>query len=186
MKFCFQSRKYTFEKYKGQFRQIHFLGAHAIEEAFRKDRWCSAEKGTESTKKGEGEQQHKEKLSTLPFKLMINAAQWEKRTYRTAYFRITDKSERGRRSLVVASQAVGVVAVYRPHRRPNPFVSGQSFHFQMIVALGDTLLVPLSLTVRVLRRELISTSATRRANREEKNMVKENNASLPINSIKFE
>ena len=89
--------------------------------------------------------------------------------------RHNEKSEniaRGRRSLVVASQAVGVVAVYRPHRRPNPFVSGQSFHFQMTVALGDTLLVPLSLTVRVLRCEQISTSATRRANREEKNMVK--------------
>ena len=68
-----------------------------------------------------------------------------KRKYRTAYFRITDKSERGRRSLVVASQAVGVVAVCRPHRRPNPFVSGQSFHFQMTVALGDALLVPLTL-----------------------------------------
>ena len=75
--------------------------------------------------------------------------------------RHNEKSEniaRGRRSLVVASQTVGVVAVYRPHRRPNPFVSGQSFHFQMTDALGDTLLVPLSLTVRVLRRELISTS----------------------------
>ena len=72
-----------------------------------------------------------------------------KRKYRTAYFRITDKSERGRRSLVVASQAVGVVAVYRPHRRPNPFVSGQSFHFQMTVALGEILLGPLTLTVRV-------------------------------------
>ena len=35
------------------------------------------------------------------------------------------------------------------------------------------MLVPLSLTVRVLRCEQISTSATRRANREEKNMVKE-------------
>ena len=46
-----------------------------------------------------------------------------------------EKSEnitQGRRSLVIASQAVGVVAVYRRHRRPNPFVSGQSFHFQMI------------------------------------------------------
>ena len=50
--------------------------------------------------------------------------------------RITDKSERGRRSLVVASQAVGVVAVYRRHRRPNPFVSGQSFLFPMTVAFG--------------------------------------------------
>ena len=53
--------------------------------------------------------------------------------------RHNEKSEniaRGRRSLVVASQAVGVVAVYRPHRRPNPFVSGQSFHFQMTCALG--------------------------------------------------
>ena len=77
--------------------------------------------------------------------------------------RHSEKSEnitQGRRSLVIASQAVGVVAVYRPHRRPNPFVSGQSFHFQMTEsdALGDTLLIPLSLTVRVLRRELISTS----------------------------
>ena len=66
--------------------------------------------------------------------------------------RHNEKSEniaRGRRSLVVASQAVGVVAVYRPHRRPNPFVSGQSFHFQMTGALGDTMLIPLSLTVRV-------------------------------------
>ena len=92
--------------------------------------------------------------------------------------RHNEKSEniaRGRRSLVVASQTVGVVAVHRPHRRPNPFASGQSFHFQMTVALGDTLLVPLSLTVRVLRREQIVTSATRRANREEENMVKENN-----------
>ena len=95
-----------------------------------------------------------------------------KRKYRTAYFRITDKSERGRRSLVVASQAVGVVAVCRPHRRPNPFVTGQSFYFQMTVAVGDTLWVPLSQTVRVDRRELISSSATRRANREEKHMVK--------------
>ena len=51
-----------------------FFQAHAIEEALRKDR-CSAEKGTESTKKGEGEQQHKEKLSPLPFELIINAAQ---------------------------------------------------------------------------------------------------------------
>ena len=51
-----------------------FFRAHAIEEALRKDR-CSAEKGTESTKKGEGEQQHQEKLSPLPFELIINAAQ---------------------------------------------------------------------------------------------------------------
>ena len=46
--------------------------------------------------------------------------------------RHNEKSEniaRGRRSLVVASQAVGVVAVHRPHRRPNPFVFGKSFHF---------------------------------------------------------
>ena len=90
--------------------------------------------------------------------------------------RHNEKSEniaRGRRLLVVASQTVGVVAVHRPHRRPNPFISGQSFHFQKTGALGDTMLIPLSLTVRVLRREQISTSATRRANREEKNMVKE-------------
>ena len=62
--------------------------------------------------------------------------------------RHSEKSEnitQGRRSLVIASQAVGVVAVYRRHRRPNPFVSGQSFHFQMTVALGDALLVPLTL-----------------------------------------
>ena len=92
--------------------------------------------------------------------------------------RHNEKSEniaRGRRLLVVASQPVGVVAVHRPHRRPNPFVSGQSFHFQMTGALGDTMLIPLSLTVRVLRREPISTSATRRANRGEKNMVQEKN-----------
>ena len=53
--------------------------------------------------------------------------------------RHNEKSEniaRGRRLLVVASQTVGVVAVHRPHRRPNPFVSGQSFHFQMTVALA--------------------------------------------------
>ena len=57
--------------------------------------------------------------------------------------RHNEKSEdiaRGRRLLVVASQTVGVVAVHRPHRRPNPFVSGQSFHFQMTVALGEALL----------------------------------------------
>ena len=36
-------------------------------------------------------------------------------------------------------------------------------------------MIPLSLTVRVSRREQIGTSATRRANREEKNVVKENN-----------
>ena len=54
--------------------------------------------------------------------------------------RHNEKSEniaRGRRLLVVASQPVGVVAVHRPHRRPNPFVSGQSFHFQKTVALGE-------------------------------------------------
>ena len=92
--------------------------------------------------------------------------------------RHNEKSEniaRGRRLLVVASQTVGVVAVHRPHRRPNPFISGQSFHFQMTGALGDTMLIPLSLTVRVSRREQIGTSATRRANRGEKNVVKENN-----------
>ena len=33
-------------------------------------------------------------------------------------------------------------------------------------------MIPLSLTVRVSRREQIGTSATRRANREEKNVVK--------------
>ena len=52
--------------------------------------------------------------------------------------RHNEKSEniaRGRRLLVVASQTVGVVAVHRPHRRPNPFISGQSFHFQMTGAL---------------------------------------------------
>ena len=92
--------------------------------------------------------------------------------------RHNEKSEniaRGRRLLVVASQTVGVVAVHRPHRRPNPFISGQSFHFQKTGALGDTMLIPLSLTVRVSRREQIGTSATRRANRGEKNVVKENN-----------
>ena len=115
---------------------ISFFQAHAIEEAFRKDRWCSAEKGAGSTKKGEGEQRHKEKLSPLPFELIINAAQWEKRKYRAAYLRITDKSERGRRSLVVASQAVGVLAVCRPHRRPIPSVSGPSFLFPMSDAFG--------------------------------------------------
>ena len=56
--------------------------------------------------------------------------------------RHNEKSEniaRGRRLLVVASQTVGVVAVHRPHRRPNPFISGQSFHFQKTGALGDTM-----------------------------------------------
>ena len=42
-----------------------FFRAHAIEEALRKDRH-SAEKGSESTKKGEGEQQHKEKTQPSP------------------------------------------------------------------------------------------------------------------------
>ena len=51
-----------------------FFRAHAIEEALRKDRY-SAEKGTESTKKGEGEQSTRKKLSPLPFELIINAAQ---------------------------------------------------------------------------------------------------------------
>ena len=90
--------------------------------------------------------------------------------------RHNEKSEniaRGRRLLVVASQTVGVVAVHRPHRRPNPFISGQSLHCQMTGALGETMLILLSLTVRVLRREQIVTSATRRANRGEKNMVGE-------------
>ena len=66
--------------------------------------------------------------------------------------RHNEKSEniaRGRRLLVDASQTVGVVAVHRPHRRPNPFVSGQSFHFQMTVVLGEILLVSLTLTARV-------------------------------------
>ena len=62
--------------------------------------------------------------------------------------RHNEKSEniaRGRRLLVVASQTVEVVAVHRPHRRPNPFLSGQSFHFQKTGALGDTMLIPSSL-----------------------------------------
>ena len=61
--------------------------------------------------------------------------------------RHNEKSEniaRGRRLLVVASQTVGVVAVHRPHRRPNPFISGQSLLFQKTGALGDTMLIPLS------------------------------------------
>ena len=44
--------------------------------------------------------------------------------------RHNEKSEniaQGRRSLVIASQAVGVVAVYGRHRRPKPFVSGQIY-----------------------------------------------------------
>ena len=56
--------------------------------------------------------------------------------------RHNEKSEniaRGRRLLVVAFQTVGVVAVHRPHRRPNPFISGQSLHCQMTGALGDTM-----------------------------------------------
>ena len=52
------------------------------------------------------------------------------------YLHITDKSERGRRALVVASQTVGVLAECRPPRRPFPFVSGQSFLFPMTVAFG--------------------------------------------------
>ena len=52
-----------------------FFEEEEEEEAPRKDRRCPAEKGTESTKKGEGEQRHKEKLSPLPFEPIINAAQ---------------------------------------------------------------------------------------------------------------
>ena len=150
-----------------------FFRAHAIEEALRKDRWCSAEKGTKSTKKGEGEQRQKEKLSPLPFELIMNAAQWENRKYRTAYFRITDKSERGRRSLVVASQAVGVVAVCRPHRRPNPFVSGQSFVFPMTVAFGmrfgSVVFVCSGFPPRANLYELDATSEQRREKHDKEN-----------------
>ena len=59
----------------------------------------------------------------------------------------------------------------RPHRRPIPFVSGQSFLFPMPVVFGF-LVIPLPLSVRVFRLELITTSSTRRANQEEKNMIK--------------
>ena len=86
------------------------------------------------------------------------------------YLHITDKSERGRRALVVASQTVGVLAECRPPRRPFPFVSGQSFLFPMPVAF-ELLVIPLPLSVRVFRLELITTSSTRRANQEEKNMI---------------
>ena len=89
------------------------------------------------------------------------------------YLHITDKSERGRRALVVASQTVGVLAECRPPRRPFPFVSGQSFLFPMPVGYGH-LVIPLPLSVRVFRLELITTSSTRRANQEEKNMIKKN------------
>ena len=81
--------------------------------------------------------------------------------------RSTDKSERGRRS----SQAVGVLAVRRPHRRPFPFVSGQSFLFPMPVVFGF-LVIPLPLSVRVFRLELITTNSTRLTNQEEKNVIK--------------
>ena len=90
------------------------------------------------------------------------------------YLHITAKSERGRRALVVASQTVGVLAECRPPRRPFPFVSGQSFLFPMPVAF-ELLVIPLPLSVRVFRLELITTSSTRRANQEEKNMIKKNN-----------
>ena len=89
------------------------------------------------------------------------------------YLHITDKSERGRRALVVASQTVGVLAECRPPRRPFPFVSGQSFLFPMPVAF-ELLVIPSPLSVRVFRLELITTSSTRRANQEEKNMIKKN------------
>ena len=69
------------------------------------------------------------------------------------YLHITDKSEQGRRALVVASQTVGVLAECRPSRRPFPFVSGQSFLFPMSVAFG-LLVVPLPLSGRVFRLEL--------------------------------
>ena len=87
------------------------------------------------------------------------------------YLHITDKSEQGGRALVVASQTVGVLAECRPPRRPFPFVSGQSFLFPMPVAYGH-LVIPLPLSVRVFRLELITTSSTRRANQEEKNIIK--------------
>ena len=86
------------------------------------------------------------------------------------YLHITDKSERGRRALVVASQTVGVLAECRPSRRPFPFVSGQSFLFPMPVAF-ELIVIPSPLSVRVFRLELITTSSTRRANQEEKNMI---------------
>ena len=84
--------------------------------------------------------------------------------------RHNEKSEniaRGRRLLVVASQPVGVVAVHRPHRRPNPFVSGQSLHFQMTGALGDTMLIPFvsdssGFTPRANRNERDASSEQRR------------------------
>ena len=90
------------------------------------------------------------------------------------YLHITDKSERGRRALVVASQTVGVLAECRPPRRPFPFVSGQSFLFPMPVAF-ELLVIPSPLSVRVFRLELITTSSTRRANQEEKKLNRENN-----------
>ena len=76
------------------------------------------------------------------------------------YLHITDKSERGRRALVVASQTVGVLAECRPSRRPFPFVSGQSFLFPMPVAF-ELIVIPSPLSVRVFRLELITTSSTR-------------------------
>jgi len=71
--------------------------SHAIEEALRKDRWCSAEKGKINEKWGgrAAAEGLKNSGSPLPLELIINAAQWEKWKYRTAYFRIIDKSERG-------------------------------------------------------------------------------------------
>ena len=56
-------------------------------------------------RRGSASSCRRKKFSPLPFELIINAAQWAKRKYRAAYLRITDKNERGRRSLVVASQA---------------------------------------------------------------------------------
>ena len=56
-------------------------------------------------------------------------------------------------------------------RRPIPFVSGQSFLFPMPVVFGF-LVIPLPLSVRVFRLELITTSSTRRANQKEKHMMK--------------
>ena len=84
--------------------------------------------------------------------------------------RHNEKSEniaRGRRLLVVASQTVGVVAVHRPHRRPNPFISGQSFHFQKTGALGDTMLINVDSVVSD------SSGFTPRANRNERDASSE-------------
>ena len=149
-----------------------FFRAHAIEEAFRKDRWCSAEKGTRSTKKRRGRATAQGKTQPSPIwtnnkcgtmrKTKIShcllSHYWQKRT-RTP-FTGRRLSSSGSRSGVSSSSSTQPLRLW-------PILS-----FSNDCCLGGCNVGSVGSYCSGFTPRAISTSATRRADKKEKNVEK--------------